>query len=323
MTSAFLAAHSPASGTGYRAEPMDDPPLHPPLLVRLADDLAGSIVQRYRVSHDEAIAAILAEWSGRPALLDAARQAAGPDQVKRMRVYRDAAAAVKKDLYYNLRRYRRGPNEKDHGIAALARLDADSPAAEKAAAMNQVVSGHVSTAERLPHLSEFFERLIAMIDVPETVVDVGCGVFPILVPLDGAMHATREYWALEQDQAAVAAVREYARLRGDDRVRPIGWNLAQGWAAAHDAGLPESCEVGLLLKVVPVIARQSAGLVADLAQTPAERLVVSGSRIAMAKRQDIARRETRILRRFFDDHKLTELDSFMTEDEVVFLVQRN
>ena len=292
------------------------------LLAELAEDLADAVVHRYQVGHDEAMTAILDEWSRRPALLEVAGKATRPEEVKRTRAYRDAAATAKKNIYYRLRRYRPDLATTEGTLAALARLEAGSPASLRDAAIREVAAGHVSTAERLPHVTEFFERLAAMAGVPQTIVDVGCGVLPVLVPLDDTMRATREYWALDKDPAAMKALREYARIRADGRVRPIEWNLAQGWAAAHDAGLPRSSELGLLLKVVPVVARQSSAELAVLAQTPAERLVVSGSRTAMAKRQEIERRETRILRRFFADHGLTEIDSFRTPDEVVFLVQR-
>jgi ribosomal RNA methyltransferase FmrO len=301
---------------------MTEPTEDFPLLADLAADLAQSVVLRYRVGYDEALAVIRADWSRRPALLDAASKATGIAEVKRTRVYDDAAAAIKKDIYYRLRRYRSEQDATGQAIAALADLKAGSPQAQRAAAIRAVTGAHVSTAERLPHLAEFFERLVAMVGVPETIVDAGCGVLPLLVPFDAEMRAIREYWALDIDRAAVGAMREYARLRADDRLRPLAWSLAQDWSAAHDAGLPARSELGMLLKVVPVIARQSAGLLTVLAGTPAERLVVSGSRLAMAKHRDIERRETHILRRFFADNGLRELGSFRTPDEVVFLVER-
>jgi ribosomal RNA methyltransferase FmrO len=292
------------------------------LLAQLADDLADAVVRRYRLDRAETLAAIRAEFSRRPALLDAAEKAIGLDDIKRMRVYRDAAEAVKKNLYYGLRQYLRKPSVADQDSPELAQLTANSAPSERLGAIQRAAREHVSTSERLAHLPEFFEQLMSMIGVPETIVDVGCGVLPILAPLDGTVRAIREYWALDKDRAAMTAVREYARLRADDRVRPLEWSLSEGWARAHDAGLPRRCDVGLLLKVVPVVARRSSALLTVLAATPADRLVISGSRFAMAKHQDIERRETRLLRRFIATHGLRELDSFRTPDEIVFLVER-
>ena len=70
----------------------------------------------------------------------------------------------------------------------------------------------------------------------------------------------REYWALDKDPRAIAAAREYARVRADKRLRPVQWNIADGWQAVFAAGLPARCDLGLLLKVVPVVGRQSPEL---------------------------------------------------------------
>jgi len=292
------------------------------LLAQLADDLADAVVRRYRLDRSETLAAIRAEFSRRPALLDAAEKAIGLDDIKRMRVYRDAAQTVKKDLYYRLRQYRRKPSVADQELPDLTQLTAGSAASERLETIQRAAREHVSTSERLPHLPEFFEQLLSMVGVPETIVDVGCGVLPILAPLDGTGLATREYWALDKDREAMTAVRAYARLRADGRVRPLEWSLSEGWARAHDAGLPRRCDVGLLLKVVPVVARRSSALLTVLAATPADRLVISGSTLAMAKHQNIERRETRVLRSFIAAYGLLELDSFRTPDEIVFLVER-
>jgi 16S rRNA (guanine(1405)-N(7))-methyltransferase len=101
------------------------------------------------------------------------------------------------------------------------------------------------------------------------------------------------------------------------------WDAAERWTAAFDRGLPDRCDVGLLLKVVPVVARRSPALLPTLAETPADRLVVSGSRVAMTRHQDIERREVALLRRFFAAHGLVETAAFRTADEVGFLVERS
>src|SRR5215471_7268675 len=98
------------------------------LLAQLADDLADAVVGRYRLDRSETLAAIRAEFSRRPALLDAAEKAIGLDDIKRMRIYRDAAQTVKKDLYYRLRQYRRKPSVADQALPELTQLTAGSAA---------------------------------------------------------------------------------------------------------------------------------------------------------------------------------------------------
>lgn len=292
------------------------------LLDRLAEDLAAVVANRYRIREEEAVAAILGIWSRRPALVEAARRAVDSDDLKRQRVYREAADAAKKDVYNKLRRYRSQQNAADSALALLTKVPTGAPKSDWIAASRAVAAAHISTAERLPHLAEFYERLTGLIGSPCSVLDVGSGVLPLVVPFDGEFSNVSQYWALEKDAPSIAAIRELARIRDDGRLHPLLWDLAEGWPAAHAQGMPQRFEIGFLLKVVPVVARHSDTLPEVLAATPADRLLVSGSRIAMAKHQDIERREVRLLRRFFGEYDLKELASFRTPDEIAFLVER-
>jgi 16S rRNA (guanine(1405)-N(7))-methyltransferase len=209
-------------------------------------------------------------------------------------------------------------------VQALAGLAPGSPRHLITERVTAVAAAHVSTAERLPHLDGFVAALTAAAGAFETVVDAGCGVLPLLFPLDApACAGVREYWALDKDPRAIAAAREYARIRADQRLRPVQWNIADGWQAVFAAGLPARCDLGLLLKVVPVVGRQSPELLRVLAAIPADRLVISGCRSAMTKRRDIERRETRELKRFCAEHALTEIGRFRTADEICLVVERD
>jgi Ribosomal RNA methyltransferase (FmrO) len=293
------------------------------VLVGLAEGLADEVVRRYRVTRDDAVELILEEWGRRPALAAAIEAANRPEDLRRLRVYRDAADAAKKAIYHHLRRYRQTPATSDVALAALADLDAAAPLLERKQRLSAVAAEHTSTAERMTHLDEFLIGLSSMMGSPRTIVDVGSGVFPVILPLDDDLAAVEEYWALDKDGTAVEALGQYARIRADGRLRPLSWDMADGWQAAHVKGLPECCDVGLLLKVVPVVARRSPELLAVLAETPAKRLVVSGSRTAMAKRQDIEWRESKLLRRFFGTYGFVELERFRTSDELLYLVTRS
>ena len=294
------------------------------LLAWLAADLADQVVQHYRITPADAVAMILADWQARPRLVAAAASANSPGDVRRLRVYRDAAAATKRDVYHRLRRYRAAGTAFDDAVQALAGLPPGSLPNLVTELVTAVAAAHVSTAERLPHLDEFVAELTVVTGAVETVVDAGCGVLPLLFPLDPpAGHGVREYWALDKDSRAITALREYARVRADQRIRPLQWNIADGWQAAFAAGLPARCDLGLLLKVVPAVRRQAPGLLRTLAAIPADRLVISGCRTAMAKRRDIERRETRELQRFCAEHALTEIGRFRTADEICLVVQRD
>jgi 16S rRNA (guanine(1405)-N(7))-methyltransferase len=283
----------------------------PGLLVHLAESFADEVVGRYRIERTDALALILRTWTRRPGLVAAAARAGSADEVRRLRVYRDAATDAKRDVYQRLRRYRAGGD--DGALDALCALPPDAPPDKRAECLLAVARGHASTAERLPTLDTFRAELTARLGGAATVVDVGCGVLPLLVPLDGV----REWWALDRDPRAHAALTAYARLRGDGRLRPVRWDVAEGWSR-----LPARFDVGLLLKVVPVVARSDPGLLRVLAATPAEHLLVSGCRTALTRQEDIERRENAVLRRFFATYGFTVVDRFRTPDETCFVVRR-
>src|ERR1039457_1292953 len=115
---AALCAHP---GAPWRTD-VTDPPAPDELLVRLAANLADQIAQRYRIDPADALALILADWQGQPRLVAAAAGAAAPRGVLRLRIYRDAAAAAKRDIYYRLRRYRAAETAFDDAVRALAGL---------------------------------------------------------------------------------------------------------------------------------------------------------------------------------------------------------
>jgi hypothetical protein len=301
-----------------------DQPAADDLLAGLAADFADQVARRYRIDRADAAAMILAEWRCQPRLVAAAAGASSPGEVRRLRLYRDAAAATKRDIYHRLRRYRAAGTAFDDAVQALAGMPPDAPPDLIAERVTAVAAAHVSTAERLPHLDEFVAELTAAAGTFETVIDAGCGVLPLLSPLGSpAGPGVREYWALDKDFRAITAVREYARVRADQRIRPVHWNIADGWQPVFAAGLPARCDLGLLLKVVPAVRRQAPALLQILAAIPAGRLVISGSRTALAKRRDIERRETRELQRFCAEHALTEIGRFRTADEVCLVVERD
>ncbi|GAA3036243.1 hypothetical protein [Actinokineospora globicatena] len=277
----------------------------------LAADLAGDIVRRYRIEHDAAVDMVVESFNRNRALVSAVGDAESVDKVKRLRVYRDAATAAKKEIYHHLRRYR--PAESS-ATEAVDRLVAE----HSAEAIQAVVAGHVSTAERLSGIEDFFSQLFDHIGSPNSIIDVGCGVLPLVFPLDDPPVA--QLWAVDTDPEAIRAVSAHARV--DQRVHPVRWDLTEDWPALHAQGLPARLDVALVLKVLPVVARRSPQALAVLASTPADLLVFSGSRTAMAKRQDIERRETGVLRRFFAEHGFTEVGEFRTEDEICLVVRR-
>ncbi|WP_328341918.1 hypothetical protein [Micromonospora sp. NBC_00421] len=294
------------------------------ILAELATDLAGDVVRRYRIDEKRAVEVILDEWSRNPKLLAVADAAGSAKEAQRTRVYKDAATLTKKTIYNRLRAYRSEPATFETALRTLVDLPGDASAEQVDQAATAIAAAHVSTAERMGHRAEFL-RVIEAANPPgsRVVVDVGAGVLPTLLGADWLhRQGITQYWAPDKDARAVAAVEAYAARLPAGLVRPAQWNVADGWAALHQLGLPATCDVAWLLKVVPVVLRQEPQLAPVLAAAPADRLLISGSRVAMAKRQNIEARERRVVQRFCADHGLRIVDDQVTEDEFFLLAER-
>jgi hypothetical protein len=119
----------------------------------------------------------------------------------------------------------------------------------------------------------------------------------------------------------VQALEAFAARRGDAfSVR--AWSIADGWEPLLRASGIAMFDVALMLKLVPVVARQEPEHLAILAAVPARRIVVSGSREAMAKRRSIARRERAVLDDFIAGAGWRVTAESETPDEFFLAVER-
>ena len=296
------------------------PDLSRRLTACLIRDLAEAIAAAYTIDVDAAAERITPLIERDRLLQQALAEHSDLAEIRRMRVFRNAEKAVRKHVYNYLRRYRRAD---DSGTAALDTLEALAPgeAPETAGrAIRAICESHVSTAERLPALAEFQAILASAAGAATSILDVGAGVLPLLFPF-AACPKLECYCALDKDKFAMRAVRAFARWSGLAQLAARDWSIAEGWGAALSSDRTEF-DLALLLKIVPVVARQEPQLLDVLAETPARRLLITGSKQAMTKRKAIAKRENAAIRSFIERFGLTVRAQVETTDELGFLVVR-
>lgn len=295
------------------------------VLARLAGALAEVVVRRYRVDVGTARALILEEWARDAALRQQAAKDDDPARLVRTRAYTQAADRAKTKIYYHLRRYRQddpGLHDAAERLRELAAAGAglgDAPVRE---ARDAVTRAHVSTRERLDELEEFFAALFTLVPDPTSILDLGCGVMPLLYPFEGAGRATTRYVALDRDAVAVEIVDAWAPLVGMSRLHAQRWSLADGFGGITGPEPSGRFALALALKLVPVVARQEREQLPTLAAAPARRLLVTGAKQAMVKRRAIDKREQRTLQQFADDHGLTVVGTLETTSELGLLLER-
>jgi hypothetical protein len=295
------------------------------VLARLASALAEDVVRRYRIDVDAAQRLILDEWAKDEPLRQQAAKDDDPARLARTRAYKQAADRAKTKIYYHLRRYRQddaGLHDAAARLRALAAAGATASDPGAVAIRDAVVAAHVSTRERLEELQAFWAALFELVPAPSSILDLGCGVMPLLYPFDGAGRATTRYLALDRDAVAVEIVDAWAPLLGGARLHAQPWSLADGFRGIAGPEAGGGFALALALKLVPVVARQEREHLAILAQAPAPRLLVTGAKQAMVKRRAIDRREERVLRSFAADHGLAIVGTLDTQSELGLLLAR-
>lgn len=291
---------------------VDDAWLDGDTLRPLVEEVVAQVLTQYRVDAATAAAWVRGVWAADAALKSAAGRAQTADQLRRTSAFKAAVTAAKKHVYYALRRYR--PASEDVSLDDLRTAGPDLPAAAR-----RIAERHRSTAERLTHLDEFYATLFAHLGSPATIIDVGCGVQPLLFPFDALGAAVRRYVAVDKDPAAVEAVAAYGEARGDGRLVAVRSDLGRGWADLPPDS-PDVFDAAFLFKLVPVVRRQSRGLIGVLAETPAERWVVTGSRVALAKQRSIERRERAVIQEFIRDAGRSVVAEFTVGEEFGYVV---
>lgn len=281
-------------------------------LEEVLETLVEEVVSDYRVDRHRARDLIEDDLEADRKLTEAMEGAADFRRLARTRAYRDARKKAKKSVYYALRQYKA---DGDLMSALVEGMEGASGAAVASTAV-EIAGLHASTRERLDALGAFHDWLLPHLDGVALLADVGCGVYPLLFPFD-RLPALELLVAAERDETSVAALDAWAVARPEPRLRPLRWSLEEGWEPLLDQAGGARFDVALLLKLVPVVERQQPELLATLAETPAERLVVSGSRRSLTKRQSIERRERASLRRFQEAAGRAVVDEWTSEDEIV------
>ncbi|MDK2971799.1 MAG: rRNA ((1405)-N(7))-methyltransferase [Candidatus Sumerlaeota bacterium] len=285
-----------------------------PVAREVIASVAEGLAARYRVEPDTARREVERIFSANRELEKALRGAACARDVERLRVFKEAEKALRKELYYDLRRYR---GEKSALSDLAGRLRAANDPETRGQMVEAILAAHASTRERLLHRSRFIGILAAWSTSARTFLDVGCGVAPLLLAREAPWCRAAAYTALDRDAQAIDCVAAFAESHGLDWLKARTWTLNEDWPE-EDARY----DMAFLLKLVPVIHRQERDLLDVLGRVPAHRLIISGSREALAKRGSIERRERAVLRSFAERTGLTCIAEEETGDEILMLLER-
>ena len=200
------------------------------------------------------------------------------EELPRARNVDDAVKRVKRRLHQAVGAYR-GAADVDRVMEPIrAAWNGDLGDEPFRAACRTALARHASTAERLPHLDRFFAPIWDVTGVPATVLDLGCGLGPLMLPWMG-LPADATYRACDVDRRSLEVVDGFLSLVGQ-----------QASVAARDvvaAGPPPGrVNVAMLLKLVPLLDRQDPSAAQRcLAELDAAHAVVSYPARSLGGRQ--------------------------------------
>ncbi len=220
------------------------------------------ICKKYKISEKDAESAVLQKLDKNKALFEILHR--DLKEIYKTRIYKDFIKDLKKDIYYKLRSYQ----------------------------MNRDVSAesHISTAERQKEINSFFEQITPELQLSKKVLDLGGGMFPITVPFE--KFNFNEFVWVDKDK------KSYDKLKSaqlPDYVELINLELQEFLTSNH-----ETYDFAFMLKLIPVIYRQEKSLLELLSKVNAKYILITGSKEAMVKKQDIEYREDKIIKSFIN-----------------------
>lgn len=249
------------------------------------------ILEQYRATPEQVRAIFLDVFGKNKQLLRNIHDRHPQEDVTRWRDYKAAVKDVRKRVYYALRQYHQGADETTalgEQLAAAASVTNDLT--DLRAITRQILETHVSTRERHPYLAALYEQLFAAVGTPEHIVDIGCGINPISFPYY-APYTPVIYAAIDKDPRSITLLNTFSKIWTP--LHPRQQDIRA--CAFSDRDTPDLI---LLLKVIPVVQRQTPDLLPILAKLPGRYMCITASSVAMTKNVAIQRREDRVLRDF-------------------------
>ncbi len=284
----------------------------------LMDQEIDAICRRYKISSVQAREMIDACFEKQPKLLDRIEQEQAAQDVTRWKDYRRTIKEVRKQVYYQLRRYHADREEEARLREELGQRIASGSESETRSIIDDLAGLHVSTRERAHHLADFHVRILLEIGEPRSILDIGCGYHPLTFPFPESLL---RYVALEKDAETCETIEVFAPAALPTKLVTVCGSFTE---TDFPALLPQGelrFDVAFLFKLVPVIARSDPNALQALADLPVDTFVLTASMEAMTRTQDVSRREDRVLRTFIEQTGRTQVDRFEIGNELGYFVR--
>ena len=293
----------------------------PNLPTEILESEVKDICERYRINPDDARTIVERSFARRPDVVRKILETHSEADITRLRGYRETVKTARKQVYYELRQYRRNKEELKRLTRHLEKLIRKSADGKRIKThINELLRAHLSTRERLEYYDSFYLELFKLIESPRTILDVGCGLNPLSYPFGDPKHRPEVYVALDKDPDVIETLTIFAPFVVPTRLVPVCLNLAQAtWSDVARCGI-EMFDIACMLKLIPVLHRQSKELIPMLLDVPARQVLMTGSSQSMTRREDIAKREDSILKQYVKGTARPVIGSLKIENEFGYVL---
>ncbi|MGE5341454.1 MAG: hypothetical protein ACM3SY_08225 [Candidatus Omnitrophota bacterium] len=297
---------------------MESPTHHLREIVSLI--VAGAL-KKYKIDAGRAEAIVTQTIGKYPKFLQLLQAEQSLKKIMGSRLYQEVYRESRHRIYYALRHYTTDSEVQKSLIEALKNVSSSSPLSAYRSMIAQLAQTHVSVRERCNSPEALYTRIFEFIGEPGSIIDVGCGMHPLVFPFETHGKSIHCYAALDKEPLCIEALCEYSRLAFPGILRPLHWNIKQKWGCILESVNIERFDTAFLMKLVPVVSRIERELIHILLQVPARRWVITGSRVSMTRHQPIEGRERRIINAFIDESGKTIMGEFLTDDEFGFVIE--
>lgn len=257
---------------------------------KIINEQADKICKIYKISAEKVKERLSSKLQSSPELRRLISSSDATKDIYRTRMFKNLIKQIRKEIYYDLRTYKQ---------------EADDLAAS-----------HVSSRERAPYLDSLFKQIDGYLKQAEVVLDVGGGLFPASFPFDRYPSLKTYIWVDKDKQA-------YHDLKQQNYPKVVLYNYhinENPW----EYYLPDnkaSFDLVFMLKLIPIMYRQYREQLGHLSEIPFRYALLTGSKEAMVKKQDIQDRENKVITKFVADSDWKMVKKIDLPNEFGYLVE--
>jgi len=277
--------------------------------------ITQKIISRYKLDEQGAYTIACEIFYKHPKYKDLIAKELPFNKILKSKILKEIITNSKTKAYYSLRSYK---NNKESLVELVHLLETINHHEEIQPIINELVLNHISTKERIKENNTFYKNLDKIICETQSIIDIGCGLNPLLFPFIKYTSNLKNYLAIDKDLQSITALHAFKEATNNHNLNSTKFNLDEGWETLK---IEYEFDIAFMMKLVPVIKRSSKIAYENLLKTPADIWVITGSKTSMTKYKSIERRELNIINRFIDEAGKKIIDQFSLEEEFCIIVE--